>query len=66
MRLVNPHAAPLLDQWGRILAATIDQVAAAMIDPGEHGRDLRQVTPFAGVLPPATRAQVYAEFGQLK
>lgn len=63
MRSVNPHAWRLLDDWERILHGTTSQVVACMLDPGEHGRDLRQVSPFAGVLTPAQRVAVYRSFG---
>ncbi|WP_419924438.1 hypothetical protein [Candidatus Poriferisocius sp.] len=59
---MNLHASPLLDEWVRILEGTNDQIVSRMLDPSEHGRDLRQVTPFAGVLTPAQRAAVYASF----
>ena len=62
MRSLNPHASPLLDEWERILQGTVDQIVGRMLDPSEHGRDLRQVTPFAGVLTPAQRAATYASF----
>jgi len=62
MRSVNPHASALLDEWDRILEGTDSQIVARMLDPSDHGRDLRQVTPFAGVLTPAQRAAVYASF----
>ena len=62
MRSMNPHASPLLDEWERILEGTTDQIVARILDPSEHGRDLRQVTPFAGVLSPAQRAAVYRSF----
>lgn len=62
MREQNPHAYPLLDEWERILEGTIDQIVARMLDPSEHGRDLRQVTPFAGILSPAQRTAVYKSF----
>lgn len=62
MRSVNPHASPLLDEWTRILQGTTDQIVARMLDPGYHSRDLRQVTPFAGVLTPAQRLAVYRSF----
>ena len=62
MRSLNPHASPLLGEWERILQGTTDQIVARTLDPSEHGRDLRQVTPFAGVLTPAQRATVYASF----
>ncbi len=59
MRSLNPHASPLLDEWELILQVPIDQIIVRMLDPSDHGRDLRQVSPFAGVLPPAQRAAVY-------
>ena len=62
MRSRNPHAFPLLDEWKRILEGTTDQIVARMLDPGEHGRELRQVTPFAGILSPAKRTAVYRSF----
>lgn len=58
----NPHAFFLLEEWQRILAGTTNQIVSRMLDPSEHGRDLRQVTPFAGVLSPAKRAAVYKSF----
>ena len=64
MRSVNPHAAPLLDEWERILQGTIDQIIASMLDPSVHGQDLRQVTPFGGILTPAQRTDVYRQFGE--
>lgn len=62
MRSLNPHASPLLDEWERIIEGTTNQIVARMLDPSEHGRDLRQVTPFAGVLSPAQRAAAYESF----
>ena len=62
MRSVNPHASPLLDEWERILQGTIDEIITCMLDPSVHGQDLRQVTPFSGILAPAQRADVYRSF----
>ena len=61
---VNPYAAPLLDEWEKILRGTIDQIVACMLDPSVHGQDLRQVTPFGGILTPAQRADIYRQFGE--
>lgn len=58
MRRANPHAVPLLDEWSRILDSGIDRVLDVLADPSEHGRALRHVTPFAGVLDAAERAAV--------
>ena len=64
MRSVNPHAWRLLDDWERILQGTTSQIVACMLDPSEHGRDLRQVSPFAGVLTLEQRIGVYRSFGR--
>lgn len=62
MRQRNPEAHALLDEWLRLLEAPIGELVVAMLDPSVHGRDLRQVTPFAGVLGPRERAAVYRAF----
>lgn len=63
-RMIGLHrgASALLDEWGRILERPIDEIVSAMIDPDMHARDLRQVTPFAGVLGATERTQVYRAF----
>ena len=65
MRSANPHAGPLLDEWERILQGTMARIVARMLDPSERGRDLRQVTPFSGVLTAAQRVAVYEAFGSM-
>ncbi len=62
MRAAGPGAERLLAEWERILGLPPAQVASRMLDPSDHGRDLRQVTPFAGVLDPRARAAVYRSF----
>ena len=62
MRSANPHALPLLDEWERIIQGSIRQIVARMLDPSVHGQDLRQVTPFGGILSPVRRADVYRAF----
>ena len=59
MRSNNPHASALLEEWERILSGSTQQIVSRMLDPSEHGRDLRQVTPFAGVLSPTKRTAFY-------
>lgn len=49
MREKNPHARALLDEWQAILSTPVGEIGAVVLDPGLHGRDLWQVTPFAGV-----------------
>lgn len=62
MRRRNPEAHALLDDWLRLLDGPIGALVGAMLDPDLRGRDLRQVTPFAGVLGPRERAAAYRGF----
>jgi transcriptional regulator with XRE-family HTH domain len=62
MRSRHEHAGALLDDWKAILDRSVDEIVEVLVDPGIHARELRQVTPFAGVLSPGERASVYAEF----
>ena len=60
----NPHAHDLLGEWREILSRPTDEIVEAMLDPGLRARDLRQVTPFAGVLDAPERTRVYREFAR--
>lgn len=63
MRTAAPGAQTLLDEWDRILRLPPTLVASRMLDPSDHGRDLRQVTPFSGILDARSRAAIYRAFG---
>jgi len=58
----HPGAAPLLTQWKAILRCPVSEIAEVLLDPRPRARELRQVTPFAGILSPAERAEVYRRF----
>lgn len=58
----NPHASPLLSEWRRLLRRSAPEIADLLVDPRPHARELRHVTPFAGVLTPAERWSVYRRF----
>lgn len=62
MRDRNPHAHSLFNEWLSILSRSIDEIIAAVLDPGLRGRDLRKATPFAGVLSTVERFKVYRDF----
>jgi transcriptional regulator with XRE-family HTH domain len=62
MRDRHEHASVLLDEWGVILDRSVEEIVEVLLDPGMHARELRHVTPFAGVLSAGERARVYAEF----
>lgn len=59
---LHPGAADLFDEWKKILELKPETIVALMTHPGQRARELRQVTPFAGVLTVAERASVYSEF----
>jgi hypothetical protein len=54
-------ARPYAEAWRDILSCDLEVILAAIVDPGERGRDLRQCTPFAGVLDPRTRWRILDE-----
>jgi hypothetical protein len=44
-----------MDEWERLLHGPDEELAAGMLQLGERGNDLRQMTPLAGVLTQAER-----------
>lgn len=46
-------------RWWQILSRPLEEVIAAMTDPGEDARALRQASPFAGLVDPRTRWKVW-------
>lgn len=55
-------SAHYLDQWDRVLDGDIDDIARVLVGTDELSTELRQNSPFAGVLSPARRNQVLAAF----
>lgn len=53
------------DRWGALIEGPEAELVSVLLDPGASARDLRQVTPFAGVLTPDERAAVYPRRGSL-
>lgn len=51
-----PHYA---QAWSAILVRPLPEILAFLVDPGEHARELRQSTPFAGILPPRERWRIW-------
>jgi transcriptional regulator with XRE-family HTH domain len=62
MKEANPGAAPLLREWEILLDRPLQDLLPVLTDQSPRGRELRQVTPFAGVLSAADRAAVYRAF----
>lgn len=49
------HSARWIDEWDAILDRSPDEIATAMLARTQRGIDLRQMTPFAGVVSDAER-----------
>jgi hypothetical protein len=64
MRDRGSRAAPLLDEWARLLRRPTAELIEVLIDPAPHARELRHVTPFAGVFSAAERAAIYRAFAR--
>ena len=47
--------------WKEILSGPLDSIRAALVDPSEHARALRQSSPFAGAVDPRTRWRIWDE-----
>lgn len=61
LREQHPHASALLEQWRAWLQLPTDELQSRLQDRGMFARDMRQVSPFAGQLDAAARAQVLRE-----
>lgn len=55
---VDPRYA---ERWRALLARSVDEVTAALVADTEAMRDLRQCTPFAGVVPERERQRIVRE-----
>jgi len=62
MRRQHPGARPLLSRWRSLLDRPIEEILEVLVDPRPSARELRHVTPFAGVLTAPERASVYRRF----
>lgn len=58
----HPHARRLFSIWRGILDRPVAEIAEVLMDPRPLARELRHVTPFAGVLTAPERADVYGHF----
>ena len=53
-----------LREWVVLLDRPVEALLPLLTDPDPWARELRHVTPFAGVLPAAERANVYRAFAE--
>ena len=62
MREKHPEVEALFREWEVILNRPVSELLPALTDPSPRSRELRQVTPFAGVLTAKERTEVYQSF----
>ena len=62
MRGRHPEAEQLFREWELLLDRPVPELVPALTDPSPWARELRQVTPFAGVLTAEERTEVYRSF----
>lgn len=62
MAAQSPGADSLWAEWGSVLDRAPSDIADLLVDPTPRARELRHVTPFAGVLSAAERREVYRRF----
>lgn len=53
---------PALMEWQEILSRQWEEVKAILTEESENGARLRQNSPFAGVLTPRERNEIYRKF----
>jgi transcriptional regulator with XRE-family HTH domain len=61
MRRTAPTSQPLRE-WAVLLGRPVGALMQVLTDPSPWARELRHVTPFAGVLTAAERSEVYRSF----
>jgi transcriptional regulator with XRE-family HTH domain len=64
MRESQLGAERLLREWEVLLSRPVEALLPVLTDPSPWARELRQVTPFAGILTAAERASVYRTFAE--
>ncbi len=62
MMVQNPFARELLIVWQQWLKLPLDDLIQKILDPAPLARELRQVSPFAGLLSPKERVCVLKQF----
>ncbi|PUA79485.1 hypothetical protein C7S10_19125 [Nocardioides currus] len=58
----RPGILAALDHWEEILDAGVEEIVSTLTGPGEKAEDLRQNSPFAGVLTAEQRSQALNAF----
>ncbi len=59
---MHPGAQILFDRWQGWLTLPLEELVSKILDPFPQAREMRQVSPFSGVLSPKQRTQVLHQF----
>ena len=59
---LHPNAKTLFDRWNLWLNGPTEELIARILDPAVTAREMRQVTPFAGLLDPRERVLILKRF----
>ena len=62
MSAKHPGANKLLDRWRQWLELPPEALISRILDPGVEAREMRQVTPFAGLLSAKERTRILKRF----
>lgn len=62
LRKLHPDAKHLFERWGQWLDLPLEDLVSLCLDPGPLARDMRQVTPFAGLLGARERLEILKQF----
>lgn len=58
----HPEVRPLFVRWRDWLELPVEELILHLLDPGLLAREMRQVTPFAGLLEPKERVRILKQF----
>lgn len=64
MKKLHPAAGQLFREWDVLLDRLVSELLPVLTDPSPRARELRHVTPFAGVLTAGERTEVYRTFAE--
>ncbi len=60
----HPSAGQLLREWHVLLSRSVPELSSVLVALSPWARELRHVTPFAGVLSAGERAEIYLAFSE--
>ena len=62
MARLHPGARMLFTRWSAWLALPVEELVSNMLDPAPLAREMRQVSPFSGLLNAERRASILRQF----